>query len=239
VSGNRDPWAGAVRQGSPGVRRDDWLDGLSGIDDDAGAWSTSSTPAVGSPLPAFRPSVALQRTRFAVELPDEVRATVDVDHLSGQAALYLGDRHVQASDMPVRFSLGSDSIEVVAGKYGMQRIHLVSADGSQRRLDPVQGTPEHWRAQLSRRHPAIGRAIAASAVIVLAINLVVLAPQLLELVTHLPLLADHFAPFVSPVGLPGWANTALAVSAGLAGIERALTFRNHRLLDAETEGMGS
>ena len=102
----------------------------------------------GAPLPPFRPSFSLQRTRFAIELRDASTATVDVDHLSGQASLYRDDTHVRTSDMPAWFPLGADSIEVAASRYGMQRIHLVRVDGSQRRLDPAPGTPEHWRAQL-------------------------------------------------------------------------------------------
>ncbi|MBE1489244.1 hypothetical protein [Plantactinospora soyae] len=209
-----------------------------GFDGDAGAWSTPA-PGLDSPLPPFRPSLSLERTRFAVDLPDASTVTVDVDHMSGRASLYRDDRHVQTADMLVRFPLGSDSIEVAASRYGMQRIHLVSANGSQRRLDPAPGTPEHWRAQLSRRHPGAGRALAAGAVIVLAVNLILLAPQLLEVVTHLPLWADRFTPFISPINLPARANTALTIAAALAGIERALTFRHHRLLDAETDGIES
>ncbi|MGI5149443.1 hypothetical protein ACQEVC_24355 [Plantactinospora sp. CA-294935] len=214
------------------------LEGLEDLDGYAGAWSTPA-PEPGSPLPPFRPSLSLERTRFAVDLPDASTATVDVDHMSGRASLYRNDRHVQTADMPVRFPLGSNSIEVAASRYGMQRIHLISANGSQRRLDPAPGTPEHWRAQLSRRRPGTARALAAGAVIVLAANLILLAPQLLEVVTHLPLWADRFTPFVSPINLPASANTALTIAATLAGIERALTFRHHRLLDAETDGIES
>lgn len=229
MNDRHDPWTGAAR-------KDPY--GFDGLDGDAEAWSTPA-PEPGSPLPPFRPSFSLQRTRFAIGLPGASTATVDVDHLSGRASLYRDDRHVQSSDMPVRFALGADSIEVAASRYGMRRIHLISGDGSRRRLDPAPGTPEHWRAQLSRRHPGVGRALSACAVIVLMMNLLVLAPQLLELVTHLPLWADYFTPFASPIDLPAWANTVLAVTAGLAGIERALTFRHHRLLDAETGGVES
>ncbi|MFF2083415.1 hypothetical protein ACFVVM_06545 [Nocardia sp. NPDC058176] len=223
----RDPWDGAAWQ-------DSYDDGL----DDAEAWSRPD-PEPGAPLPPFRRSLSLQRTRFAIDLPDASTATVDVDHLSGRASLYRNDRHVRTSDMPVRFPLGSETIVVAASRYGMQRIHLIGADGSERRLDPAPGTPEHWRAQLSQRRPRIGRALAVCAVIVLTVNLILLAPQLLELVTHLPVWADRFSPFVSPIDLPTWANTTLTVTAALAGIERALTFRHHRLLDAETDGIGS
>lgn len=224
--------------GMPNRSGDDWSDGLDVFGGDAGAWSTSA-PEPGAPLPPFRPSLSLERTRFTIGLSDGSTATVDVDHMSFRASLYVDDRHVRSADMPVRFPLGSQRIEVAASRYGMQRIHLISADGSERRLDPAPGTPEHWRAQLSRRYPRVGRALAAGAVIVLTVNLILLAPQLLEVVTHLPLWADRFSPFVSPVNLPAQVNTALTVAAALAGIERALTFRHHRLLDAETDGIES
>ncbi|MGW8526314.1 MULTISPECIES: hypothetical protein [Nocardiopsidaceae] len=225
------PWTGAARKDPHG------FEGLEGLDGDAEAWSTPA-PEPGSPLPPFRPSPSLQRTRFAIDLPDASTAAVDVDHMAGRASLYRDGRHVQTSDMPVRFPLGSDGIEVAASRYGMQRIHLISADGSRRRLDPAPGTPEHWRARLSRRHPEVGRALAACAVLVLTVNLILLAPQLLGAATHLPIWADRFTPFVSPIDLPAWANTILTVTTGLAGTERALTFRHHRLLDAEAEGLG-
>ncbi|MGO1956749.1 hypothetical protein [Microbacterium sp.] len=234
-----DPWTGSTGKdlhGLDGLDGFDGFDGLEGLDGDTGAWSKPA-PEPGSPLPPFRPSLSLQRTRFAIDLPDAATATVDVDHMSGRASLYLDDRHLRAADMPVRFPLGADSIEVAASRYGMQRIHLISANGDQRRLDPAPGTPEHWRAQLSRRHPGVGRALAAGAITVLVANLILLAPQLLEVVTHLPLWADRFTPFDSPISLPAWANTALTLTAGLAGVERALTLRHHRLLDAETYGV--
>ncbi|MFJ8751951.1 hypothetical protein ACIREO_21865 [Streptomyces sp. NPDC102441] len=117
---------------------------------------------------------------------------------------------MQTSEMPVRFALGTVRIDVAASRYGMRRNHLISADGSERRLDPAPGTPEYWRARLSRRHPDIGRTLAVGAIVVLATNLAL------------------FAPFVSPIRLPAWANTALTITTGLAGAERALAFRHHR-----------
>lgn len=232
MTGRHDSWAGSTGEDPLG------FGDLGDPGDDPLAWSTPA-PEPGAPLPPFRPSLALERTRFAVGLPDGSTATVDVDHTSGRASLYRDDRHVQTADMPVRFALGPDSIEVAASRYGMQRIHLISAGGGERRLDPAPGTPEHWRAQLARQHPGAGRALATGAVVVLAVNLVLLAPQLLEVITHLPVWADRFPSFVSPVGLPAWANTTLTIAAALAGIERALTFRHHRLLDAETDGIES
>lgn len=194
-------------------------------------------PPQGSPLPAFRPSPLMHRTRFAIELDDASTVTVDIDHASGRASLFRNDLHVHTSDMPARFRVSGGSIDVVAGKYGMQRIHLVRPDGSETRLEPSPGTPEHWRARLAQRHPRVGRALAVAAAIVLAIDLILLAPQFLEQVTHLPAWTDHFASFTSPVDLPAELNIALAITAALAGVERALTFRHHRLLDIETDGI--
>ncbi|MBP2191160.1 hypothetical protein [Nocardia goodfellowii] len=59
------------------------------------------------------------------------------------------------------------------------------------------------------------------------------------MVTHLPLWTNRWPPFVSPIDLPAWANTTLTIAAALAGIERALTFRHHRLLDSGTDGIES
>ncbi|MBB1058653.1 hypothetical protein G6020_14965 [Dietzia sp. B19] len=226
-----------VSRDAGGLDSDGGWDGLDDFED-GGTWFMSA-PTPGAALPPFRPSLTLQRTRFFVDLSDTSTATVDVDHTSGSASLYRDGQHTQTSAMPVRFPLGADSIDVVAGRYGMHRIHLIRADGSQRRLDPAPGTPEFWRARLSRRHPRMSLALSVCAVIVLTVNLVLLAPQALELITHLPLWSDRFAPFTSPVVLPAWANSALTVTAGLAAIERALTFRRHRLLDVETDGLGA
>lgn len=241
IRGGPPPDDGSGRRRDGGFGGDGGLGRLGGfgnLDDDALGWPAPA-PEPGAPLPRFRPSLSLERTRFATGLPDGSTATVDVDHLSGRASLYRDEGHVRTADMPVRFPVGPAAIEVAASRYGMQRIHLIGADGGERRLDPAPGTPEHWRAQLSRRHPGAGRVLAAAAVVVLVVNLILLAPQLLEVVTHLPVWADRLPSFVSPLGLPSAVNTALTVAGVLAGIERALTFRHHRLLDAETDGIES
>ncbi|MBY4130140.1 hypothetical protein HQO83_17230 [Rhodococcus fascians] len=233
-----DSWNRTTQQGSRnanGLAGTDGSDEL-GILEDDDAWSVSP-PAPDAELTAFRPSLSLQRTRFSIELPNASIATVDIDLVAGNASLYLDGRHERTSRMPVRFAVGSDCIEVVAGRYGMRKIHWIGADGSQRRLEPVQGTPEFWRARLARRHPRISRALSLCAVIVLTVNLVLLAPQALELITELPLWSDRYAPLHSPLDLPAWTNSALTVTAGLAAIERALTFRHHRLLDVDTDGI--
>ncbi len=224
--------------------KDGWLDGSGSTRDQGDAFLGSeevgstlggTAPRPGSPLPRFRPSLSLQRTRFATEAADGSTITVDVNHASQQALMYRNGRHVNTAEMPARFAVGHDRVEVAATRYGMQRIHLVRADGAQRRLDPAPGTPEHWRGRLSRRHPRVGRSLAVCAVIVLAANLALLAPQLLETVSHSAIWVRHAAPLNSPIALPAWANTALALMSALAGLERALTFRHNRLLDVDTD----
>jgi hypothetical protein len=67
-------------------------------------------------------------------------------------------------------------------------------------------------------------------------GLAVALPKTLEVVTHSPIVAQHVGTFVSPIRLPQWANISLAVAGALAAMERALTLRNHWLLDMDTSG---
>jgi len=112
----------------------------------------------------------LQRTRFTGNLANESVVTVDIDHVSGRAPLYRNNRCERTAEMPTRFTLGSERIEVAVSRYGMRGIHLIRADGTQERLDPAPGTPEQWREGLSQRHPKVSRATAVGAVAVLVVK---------------------------------------------------------------------
>lgn len=48
------------------------------------------------------------------------------------------------------------------------------------------------------------------------------------------LLLDRVGMFTSPVLLPGWLLGTLTVAGVVAAVERALTWRHHRVVDAET-----
>ncbi|MFE8910507.1 hypothetical protein [Streptomyces globisporus] len=124
----------------------------------------------------------------------------------GLASLYRDDRQVQTGEMPARFPGGAVRVDVAANRYGIERIHLAGADG-RRCLDPAPESRECRRVRLSRRHPSLGCGPAVGATVVLLIDLTLIAPRLLETVTHLPQWADLFAPFTSPIHLPAWANT--------------------------------
>ena len=58
----------------------------------------------------------------------------------------------------------------------------------------------------------------------------------LEMVTRLDIVSDRFATLTSPIDLPGWASTTLLVAGILAATERALTLRNHWLVDLGASG---
>lgn len=49
--------------------------------------------------------------------------------------------------------------------------------------------------------------------------------------SRLDIIADQFGFFTSPLRLPDWLNGMLAVATVVAGVERALSLRSHRLAD--------
>lgn len=161
--------------------------------------------------------------------------TVEVDVSEDwRARLYRDGRRESAAELPAALPVPGGRIEVDAGLYGVRRVHLVTDTGAQRRLAPVAGTLEYRRARLARRRPGVSRAIAATAVAILAINLVLAVPQALGFIAGIPEIAAHVGPFTSPITVPGWLNTTLLLAGVVAAVERALTWRRHRVLDAET-----
>jgi hypothetical protein len=163
--------------------------------------------------------------------------SVDVDHDTQQAALFRAGQEVARGEMPVRFAVDDGTLEVSSSMYGMRRIHLVRPDGTEARLEPAQGSPEHRRAVFARRHPRLSRAVGWAAIGVLVVDLILLIPQLIEIITRIEWWPDDLV-FTSPIVLPGPLNAALIVAGILAAIERALTFRHHRILDIETDWLG-
>src|SRR5699024_5206161 len=85
-----------------------------------------------------------------------------------------------------------------------------------------------------RRHPGASRVIGLIAVVILLVGLVLMVPQAAELLTSIDAVAERVGSFTSPIQLPSWLNTSLLVAGALAATERALTLRNHRLIDADS-----
>ncbi|QUX27137.1 hypothetical protein KGD83_17520 [Nocardiopsis akebiae] len=196
--------------------------------------------ADGKPLRPFRRREVLHRVLYTVEHPGPgggrvvYTAEVDLGREDGCAELYADGRSQAKAELPAAFPVPGGVIEVDVSLYGVRRVHLVLDDGREQRLTPAPGTIEDLRGRLHRRHPRVSRAIAGLAVAILALNLVLAVPQALELVTGIPRVAELFGSFTSPVALPRWLNAALILAGVLAAVERVLTLRRNRVLDAET-----
>lgn len=194
----------------------------------------------GRRLRSVRRRDVLHRMLHAIEHagPDGVphRYTVEVDHGSddGSPELYVDGWWQARAEAPASFPVPGGVIEVDVSMYGMKRVHLIGDDGVERRLPPVPGTLEELRGRLHRRRPGLSRAIAWTAIAILVVNLVLAAPQALELVTSLPRVAELVGTYTSPVQLPAWLNTGLLLAGVVAAVERTLTLRRNRILDAET-----
>lgn len=190
---------------------------------------------------------SLSHTQFSIALPAEAPAatpaaaverhvyTVEVNYFAMEydASLYRDGRRILIAEMPAVFPVPGGVIEAASSSFGMKRVHFVGAGGEEQ-LKPAPGTSEYWRARLAHRHPAFSRFLGIAAVVVLLVSLALLLPQLLELVTSIPVVAERVGTFTSPIVLPPWLNTGITVAGFLAALERALTLRNHWLIDMDT-----
>lgn len=198
-------------------------------------------PGDGRALRPHRPWQVLSRSVFRIELTDadgvEQEYSVDVDYFDWDdvVGLYVDGRQHLVAEQPAAFLVPGGIIEVATGTFGLTRMQWVPDDGGPvRGLRPVRHSGEYWRAVLDRRHPVASRWIGRVAIAVLLLGLVFFVPQLLELVTRWDLVADRVGTFTSPLSLPAWANGTLLVAGLAASLERALTLRNHWLLDLDT-----
>ncbi|GAB3044357.1 hypothetical protein GCM10027079_06040 [Sediminivirga luteola] len=198
-------------------------------------------PGTGKPLRPFRWWRALLGTRFHLDLPQPAgeapaQYAVDVNYFAEEyrADLYLDGRHHAGSTLPAAFPVPGGVIEVAASAYGLKRMHYIGDDGESQQLQPHPRTTEGMRARFGRRFPRASRLIGAAAIVVLLVSLTVGIPQLVQFVTGFDAVAQYTGTFTSPINLPGWANTAVTAAAVLAAFERAITLRNHWLIDMET-----
>lgn len=205
---------------------------------------TKVKPGDGRPLKPFRWWHSLTRTRFHTVLPDddgEPEAwAVDLSYLDAEEKidLYREGRRVARASSPAVFPVPGGAIEVTMSTFGLSRCHVVPDDGEPRQLVPDRLSSEGLRARFGRRFPRASRVMEVTAVVVLIVGLVVAVPQALEWLTSLELAEGRLEPFTSPIQLPGWASTTLLVAGLLAAFERALTLRNHWLIDADTWFIG-
>lgn len=210
-------------------------------------------PGDGSALKDLRWWQVLTRTQFFLDqTEDEERPamyTVDVRYLATEleggkiaegarhapVALYRDSRQLHIANPPVAFDVPGGVIEVATNAYGLTRMHHVPEDGgAPQKLRPHHRSLEGLRARFGRRHPRASAAIGGLAILILLVGLVLMVPQAVELLTSVSLVAEQTGTFTSPIQLPAWANTALLVAGLLAATERALSLRNHWLIDADT-----
>lgn len=189
----------------------------------------------GQPLKAHMPSQIVSRSVFAIDHAGHEYA-VDVNYfeLDDKVRLYRDGKQHLVSEQPAVFPVERGAIEVSLGSFGVTRAHLVPDGGPEQVLRPVKHSAEYWRSVLDQRHPGVSRVIGWAAIVILLVGLVLLVPQLVELISHWGVIADSVGTFTSPIALPDWANVSLTVAGMVAALERALTLRNHWLIDAET-----
>jgi hypothetical protein len=200
-------------------------------------------PGTGKELKRFRGWQLLSRSLYSIRLGDgDARRSVyavDVRQRrrflasdgKGTADLYRNGRHHAESKLPAAFPVPGGAIEVAESPFGLKRCHYVTAGGREYPLIPADNSAEGRRARLARSHPALSRAVSVTSVVLLVISVLLLVPQLVEVAFRLPPVAESFGTFVSPVSIPAWLNSVIAVGAALASIERALRLRHNRFLD--------
>ncbi|MBX9470389.1 MAG: hypothetical protein KL788_00135 [Chryseoglobus sp.] len=192
-------------------------------------------PGDGSVLPPYRWWHAPVRTLMMLTVGDgaggsasyavDIRTLGDRSDGDVRARLYTNGRQTAWSKVPAMFSVPGGAIDVRAGTFGVKRCHFVPDQGAERRLDPHPRSAHGRRARFDQRHPIASRVIGAvSAVIVLG-ALAVTVPQLLEVISAAPSIADSLGVFTSPIRLTPLQNVVVTLAAIVASSERALRLR--------------
>lgn len=200
-------------------------------------------PGDGKALRPMRPWQMLYRTVFHIDLLDRGAShtfTVSVPFfdLDGTVHLFRNGRRHAVAPTPAVFPVPGGVIEATMSTFGLSRMHFVADDGVERQLLPDRASAEGLRARFGHRFPAASRAVAGIAIAVLLVGLVAGLPQIIEQVTQIGWVAENAGTFTSPVTLSPWANSALFAAGLLAAFERALTLRNHWLVDLDTWFLG-
>src|SRR5699024_7999065 len=139
------------------------------------------------------------------------------------------------ADPPVAFAVPGGTIEVATSMYGLSRMHVVPEDGGPARpLRPHERALEGLRARFGRRHPGARRVTGLLASLSVLVALVLMEPQAAERLTSIGAVAERVGSSAPPIRPPAWLNTSLLVAGSLAATERALTLRNHWLIDTDT-----
>jgi len=197
-------------------------------------------PGDGHALKRFRWWQGIYRSLFYMRAtgPDgtEIIYAVNVNYFNEDftAELYLNGKHHATSTLPATFPVQDGVIEVADSTYGLRRMHFIASDGTEEMLAPHPLSMEGLRLKVDKRYPTISKIIGISAVIILLTSVILGLPQLIAFISTIPMIQEHLGSFESPISLPGWANTFLVTAGIFAALERAITLRNHWLIDMET-----
>ena len=215
----------------------------SGHDEGSDFWGRKKSkiePGDGHRLKPFRWWQLLGRSLFYAPLhtedgqPQTYAVSVEYFDWEDNADVYLNAKHHARAKLPASIPVPGGVIEVAATSYGLKRMHFVTANGEEQVLKPDGASAEGLRAKLAKRHPGLSRAIGIGAVVILLTLLPIGLLQLVEVFSHTEVAAKVMDPFTSPINLPEWTSTPLLVLSIIAAMERALTLRNHWLIDLET-----
>lgn len=171
-----------------------------------------------------------RQTVFAVDVPYwEQFFSSNAD--KGKAHLYFDGKHCAESKLPAVFPVDGGWIEVQSTVFGLKRCHFVTDEGLEYQLTPDESSTEGRRARLDRGHPALSRWIRIISLMMVIIPIVLAAPQIIDIVTHVPPIAERFGTFNSPIALSKWFNMALGLCAAAGSIERATRLKWSAFLD--------
>lgn len=182
----------------------------------------------------------IYRSLFLIKLKEDDDSfhtyAVDINYFSEneEADLYRNGKRFAISKLPATFPVPGGVIEVATTTYGVKRMHYVKENDTEQQLYPHPHSAEGLRMKLDFHFPRISKWIGVSAIIVLLLSFILGLPQLIELITQIPYISERWGTFESPITLPSWLNGTLVTLATLATIERAITLRNHWLIDMDT-----
>src|SRR5690606_29089606 len=188
-------------------------------------------PAVLRPL---RRAEGLVRGRFETEHNGSTYV-VDAHYLDldERIRLYQDGRLVDTARRRATFHIGGRArIEAAVAQVCMKYVRLRQGEaGDPVLLPPAEGPAEAWRARSGHAHPTASRVVGWISLIVLLAVLGIELPQLVNLAGNLTPLIGLPSFEVPALTLSGWANLALIVLGGAAGLERSLSMKYNPLLD--------
>lgn len=177
------------------------------------------------------------RTIFHIKIEEDVYS-VDINIYGrngggAESTLFKNGKSIKYSRVPALFEVPGGHIEVNTTSYGVKRIHHVT-EHDEVQLTPDKKSPEGKRAKFKRNYPLMSRIIDILSIIVLIGGLIIGSPAMIEFTTRIPAIADVVGTFTSPFQFSDTTNIIILSLTVLAASERALSIKNHLLIDMET-----